>query len=213
MKKNLSFIPLGVGISAAIIYLFNVFRFRIISNSTTLLQILSSLKIYLYISIGGFIFYFLIKLLDIFKNNNDKEEVNNNSTYKSLSSSQLYKSVKSSTYPKQDLYEANYDYVPLYNENNYDKKQNINQEIKQNTNIIYCSTCGEQVLDSDMYCKRCGISLKNNKSKNTLFKKIINLLEIIILILILYFLLNMLFDYKEKHDSNFKSPFNISITK
>lgn len=213
MKKNLSFIPLGIGISAAIIYLFNVFRFRIISNSATLLQILSSLKIYLYISIGGFILYFLIKILDIFKNNNDIEEANNN-TYKSLSNSELYKSVKSNTYPKQDLYEPNYDYVPLYKENNYEKKQSINQEfIKQNTNIIYCNICGEQVLDSDMYCKRCGASLKNNKSKNTLFKKIINLLEIIILILILYFLLNMLFDYKEKHDSNFKSPFNIAITK
>ena len=47
MKKILTFIPLGVGISAAIIYIFNVIQFRVINNSITLLQILSNLKIYL----------------------------------------------------------------------------------------------------------------------------------------------------------------------
>lgn len=213
MKKNLSFIPLGIGISAAIIYLFNVFRFRIISNSATLLQILSSLKIYLYISIGGFVFYFLIKIIFILNNkdNNIEDEVYNN-TYKSLSSSKLYKSVESNNYPTYNLYEPNYDYVPLYNENKYDKKQTINEEFeKENNNIIYCNNCGENVSDSDVYCKRCGRLLKSNR--NSLFKKIINLLEIIILILIIYFLLNMLFDYKEKQDPNFKSPFNVAITK
>ena len=65
MKKILTFIPLGVGISAAIIYIFNVIQFRVINNSITLLQILSNLKIYLYVSITGFILYFLIRIIDI----------------------------------------------------------------------------------------------------------------------------------------------------
>ena len=48
---------------------------------------------------------------------------------------------------------------------------------------------------------------------NPLIKSIINVLEIVILILIIYFSLNMLFDYKEKIDPNFKSPFKVSMTK
>ena len=64
MKKILTFIPLGVGISAAIIYILNVIQFKIINNGTTLLQILMTLKIYLFISIGGFALYFFIKVLD-----------------------------------------------------------------------------------------------------------------------------------------------------
>ena len=64
MKKTLTFIPLGIGISAAIIYVFNVIQFRVINNSATLLQILSNLKIYLYVAIAGFVCYFLIRVLN-----------------------------------------------------------------------------------------------------------------------------------------------------
>ena len=39
------------------------------------------------------------------------------------------------------------------------------------------------------------------------------IIEIVVLILILYFSIVMLFDYKESKDPNFKSPFNISMTK
>src|SRR5690625_1045184 len=74
MKKILTFIPLGVGISAAIIYIFNVIEFRVINNSATLLQILSNLKIYLYISIIGFVLYFLIKILAILQRKKSKVE-------------------------------------------------------------------------------------------------------------------------------------------
>ena len=59
MKKILTFIPLGVGISAAIIYILNIINFRIINNSTSMLKILYNLRIYLYVSIFGFIIYFL----------------------------------------------------------------------------------------------------------------------------------------------------------
>ena len=73
MKKILTFIPLGVGISAAIIYILNIIQFKIINNGTALLQILSSLKIYLFISIGGFGLYFFIKVLDLLINKNKVE--------------------------------------------------------------------------------------------------------------------------------------------
>ena len=77
MKKILTFIPLGVGISAAIIYILNIIQFKIINNGTALLQILSSLKIYLFISIGGFGLYFFIKVLDLLINKNKVENLEN----------------------------------------------------------------------------------------------------------------------------------------
>ena len=40
MKKILTFIPLGVGISAAIIYILNIIQFKIINNGTALLVII-----------------------------------------------------------------------------------------------------------------------------------------------------------------------------
>ena len=74
MKKILTFIPLGVGISAAIIYILNVIQFKIINNGTALLQILMTLKIYLFISIGGFALYIFIKVLDSLTNKNKQEQ-------------------------------------------------------------------------------------------------------------------------------------------
>ena len=65
MKKILTFIPLGVGISAAIIYILNIINFRIINNSTSMLKILYNLRIYLYVSIFGFIIYFFIRVLSL----------------------------------------------------------------------------------------------------------------------------------------------------
>ena len=59
MKKLLTFIPLGIGISSAIIYVINVINYKMINNSLATMQILSNLRIYLYISIAGFLFYFL----------------------------------------------------------------------------------------------------------------------------------------------------------
>ena len=63
MKRFLTFIPLGVGISSAIIYVFNIISFRAINNTVAMSQILSNLRIYLYISIIGFVVYAILKIL------------------------------------------------------------------------------------------------------------------------------------------------------
>ena len=63
MKRMLTFIPLAIGIGAGIIYLFNVINFRIINDAASMSLILSNMKIYLYISIAGFLAYFFIKVL------------------------------------------------------------------------------------------------------------------------------------------------------
>lgn len=234
MKKTLTFVPLGIGISAAIIYLFNVFRFRIINNSATLLQILNNLRIYLYISIGGFLFYFLIKILSfVSSRKNAKLEEKEEKTARQVKYKPFYvgqnKTIGEDKYPGQDSYVPNYDYVPMYGQNKYDKKNDTkddaleNKESKprnifednKNINIktTYCINCGQIISDDDLYCKRCGSIQNKSKKTNSLFKKIINVLEIVILILVLYFLINMLFDYKEKSDPNFKSPLKINVTK
>ena len=225
MKKILTFIPLGVGISAAIIYIFNVIQFRVINNSITLLQILSNLKIYLYVSIAGFILYFLIRIIDILsvKKENLKEEVNDkeiaNNDYEPFEVSDN-KEVDNNAY---NGYVPNYDYVPMYNEDNLNKEEDIKKlsisEQKNGEEIIvtnskYCYNCGELINYNDKYCSSCGsYQLERKKRVNPLLKNIINVLEIVILILIIYFSLNMLFDYKESKDSNFKSPFKVSMTK
>lgn len=223
MKKILTFIPLGVGISAAIIYIFNVIQFRVINNSITLLQILSNLKIYLYVSMAGFILYFLIRIIDVLstrKENDETEEVNNEeiivNDYEPFEVSENKEMDNSNYIP-------NYDYVPMYNEDNLKKEEDIKElsinEEKNGEEITvtdskYCYNCGELINYNDKYCHLCGIyQLERKKQVNPLLKNIINVLEIVILILIIYFSLNMLFDYKESKDPNFKSPFKVSMTK
>ena len=225
MKKILSFIPLGVGISGAIIYIFNVIQFRVINNSITLLQILSNLKIYLYVSMAGFILYFLIRIIDILsaRKENLKEEVNDeeiaNNDYEPYEVSDNNK-INNNAY---NSYIPNYDYVPMYNKDNLKKEEDIKKlsinEEKSGEEITvtdskYCYNCGELINYNDKYCSSCGsYQLERKKQVNPLLKNIINVLEIVILILIIYFSLNMLFDYKESKDPSFTSPFKVSMTK
>ncbi len=253
MKKILTFIPLGVGISAAIIYILNVIQFKIINNGTALLQILMTLKIYLFISIGGFALYFFIKVLDSLTNKNKEEQEdfisneyepfeNNNS----ISSENTLSNINNvndfnnaNTLNNQNnvnSYVPNYDYVPMYHaeekqdnikkikidkkdkdididlgplynneENNVDKEDNF-------TSCKYCTFCGNKINAYDLYCSHCG-NRQDKKKMSPLLKNVINVLEIVILILIIYFSLNMLFDYKESRDPSFKSPFKVSMTK
>ena len=241
MKKILTFIPLGVGISAAIIYILNIIQFKIINNGTALLQILSSLKIYLFISIGGFGLYFFIKVLDLLANKNKVEnedfssneyEPFENNNVKPLSNENTFNN--QSSINNVGSYVPNYDYVPMYHaeekqdnikeikldkededidlgplynseENNVDKKDNF-------ASCKYCTFCGNKINAYDLYCSYCG-NRQDKKKMNPLLKNIINVLEIVILLLIIYFSLNMLFDYKEKHDPSFNSPFKVSMTK
>lgn len=190
MRKILTFIPLGIGISAMIIYLLNLFNYRIINNPIAMSQILYNLRIYLYISIGGFILYFIIKVILSFSINKDKAK---------------------------EISETDYEPFEIKEKVNLDV-----EEVKEKTMIKeivltgnkYCSCCGEKIFDTDAYCKNCGSYQKDKKSGiNPLLKNIINIIEIVVLILILYFSIVMLFDYKESKDPNFKSPFNISMIK
>ena len=248
MKKILTFIPLGVGISAAIIYILNVIQFKIINNGTALLQILMTLKIYLFISIGGFALYFFIKVLDSLTNKNKEEQEdfisneyepfeNNNSisSENTLNNVNDFNNVNTlNNQNNVNSYVPNYDYVPMYHaeekqdnikeikidkkdkdidlgplynneENNVDKEDNF-------TSCKYCTFCGNKINAYDLYCSHCG-NRQDNKKMSPLLKNVINVLEIVILILIIYFSLNMLFDYKESRDPSFKSPFKVSMTK
>ena len=247
MKKILTFIPLGVGISAAIIYILNVIQFKMINNGTTLLQILMTLKIYLFISIGGFALYFFIKVLDSLTNKNKEEQEdfisneyepfeNNNSissenTLSNINNVKDFNNVNTlNNLNNVNSYVPNYDYVPMYHaeekqdnikeikidkkdkdidlgplynneENNVDKEDN-------STSCKYCTFCGNKINAYDLYCSHCG-NRQDKKKMSPLLKNIINVLEIVILILIIYFSLNMLFDYKESCDPSFKSPFKV----
>lgn len=248
MKKILTFIPLGVGISAAIIYILNVIQFKIINNGTALLQILMTLKIYLFISIGGFALYFFIKVLDSLTNKNKEEQEdfisneyepfeNNNSisSENTLNNVNDFNNVNTlNNLNNVNSYVPNYDYVPMYHaeekqdnikeikidkkdkdidlgplynneENNVDKEDNF-------TSCKYCTFCGNKINAYDLYCSHCG-NRQDKKKMSPLLKNVINVLEIVILILIIYFSLNMLFDYKESRDPSFKSPFKVSMTK
>ena len=248
MKKILTFIPLGVGISAAIIYILNVIQFKIINNGTTLLQILMTLKIYLFISIGGFALYFFIKVLDSLTNKNKEEQEdfisneyepfeNNNfiSSENTLNNVNDFNNVNTlNNQNNSNSYVLNYDYVPMYHaeekqdnikeikldkedkdidlgplynikENNVDKEDNF-------TSCKYCTFCGNKINAYDLYCSHCG-NRQDKKKMSPLLKNVINVLEIVILLLIIYFSLNMLFDYKESRDPSFKSPFKVSMTK
>lgn len=248
MKKILTFIPLGVGISTAIIYILNVIQFKMINNGTTLLQILMTLKIYLFISIGGFALYFFIKVLDSLTNKNKEEQEdfisneyepfeNNNfiSSENTLNNVNDFNNVNTlNNQNNVNSYVPNYDYVPMYHaeekqdnikeikldkedkdidlgplynneENNVDKEDNF-------TSCKYCTFCGNKINAYDLYCSHCG-NRQDKKKMSPLLKNVINVLEIVILLLIIYFSLNMLFDYKESRDPSFKSPFKVSMTK
>lgn len=253
MKKILTFIPLGVGISAAIIYILNIIQFKIINNGTALLQILSSLKIYLFISIGGFVLYFFIKVLDLLANknkvenedfssneyepfeNNNAKALSNENTLNNINNVNDFNNVNTlNNQNNSNSYVPNYDYVPMYHaeekqdnikeikldkededinlgplynseENNVDKEDNF-------ASCKYCTFCGNKINAYDLYCSHCG-NRQDKKKMSPLLKNIINVLEIVILLLIIYFSLNMLFDYKESRDPSFKSPFKVSMTK
>ena len=191
MKKMLSFVPLAVGISAALIYLFNIMQLKMIGNSITLVSALTTLKIYLYISIISFIIYFIIKIIIVINyRKKTKMLMESDSTYEPFE--------KVIVENKNDIYIPNHDYVPVY------KKE----EVKE------CFNCKKIINKKDKYCPNCGSNQKDRiKIINPFIKNIISVIEIVILILVLYFLVNLLFDFKEKQDPTFKSPFKISMTK
>lgn len=223
MKKILTFIPLGVGISAAIIYILNIINFRIINNSTSMLKILYNLRIYLYVSIFGFIIYFFIRVLSLV--NKKEKTISSNSVEQNISfkkdDSLLENNANTSTVNNSNIYIPNYDYVPLYNKEKSNENNNSSKEEKEEIvdesavkSSEYCIKCGSKILNTDKYCYNCGtFQDRSKKTINPIIKKIINIIEILILILIVYFSLNILFNYKEKVDNNFKSPFKINMTR
>lgn len=194
MKKLLRFIPLGIGISALILYIFNVVNYRIINNAATMLQILTGLRTYLYISIGGFLIYFFIRVIEFM----------NSKTYDEKTDA----IVEEKPIIKKEEKIIEEEKVPIKTV----EKEVIKEVIL--TGDKYCSNCGEKIFSSDTYCKRCGSYQLDKKSgKKPIIRNIINVIEIVVLILILYFMLNILFEYKEKKDPSFTSPFKVEITK
>lgn len=233
MKKTLTFIPLGIGISATIIYIFNVIQFRVINDSATLFQILSNLKIYLYVAIAGFVCYFLIRILTLLDGKNKLEKIYKEESKDTFVEDAYEPLEATNTFSIEDIekdnaYVPNYDYVPMYQEDKKEKHEEqvvkkATKEVVVESNDInkvvingnkYCFNCGEKIYDTDNFCPHCGkYQLDDKKHISPVLKNIINVLEIVILLLIIYFSLNMLFDYKESKDPNFKSPFKVSMTK
>lgn len=194
MKKLLRFIPLGIGISALILYIFNVVNYRIINNAATMLQILTGLRTYLYISIGGFLIYFFIRVIE-FMNSKTYDEKTDAIVEEKPIIKKEEKIIEEEKVPIKTL-----------------EKEVIKEVVL--TGDKYCSNCGEKIFSSDTYCKRCGSYQLDKKSgKKPIIRNIINVIEIVVLILILYFMLNILFEYKEKKDPSFTSPFKVEITK
>ncbi len=194
MKKLLRFIPLGIGISALILYIFNVVNYKIINNAATMLQILTGLRTYLYISIGGFLIYFFIRVIEFM----------NSKTYDEKTDA----IVEEKPIIKKEEKIIEEEKVPIKTV----EKEVIKEVVL--TGDKYCSNCGEKIFSSDTYCKRCGSYQLDKKSgKKPIIRNIINVIEIVVLILILYFMLNILFEYKEKKDPSFTSPFKVEITK
>lgn len=194
MKKLLRFIPLGIGISALILYIFNVVNYRIINNAATMLQILTGLRTYLYISIGGFLIYFFIRVIEFM----------NSKTYDEKTDA----IVEEKPIIKKEEKIIEEEKVPIKTV----EKEVIKEVVL--TGDKYCSNCGEKIFSSDTYCKRCGSYQLDKKSgKKPIIRNIINVIEMVVLILILYFMLNILFEYKEKKDPSFTSPFKVEITK
>lgn len=194
MKKLLRFIPLGIGISALILYIFNVVNYRIINNAATMLQILSGLRTYLFISIGGFLIYFFIRVIE-FMNSKTYDEKTDAIVEEKPIIKKEEKIIKEEKVPIKTV-----------------EKEVIKEVVL--TGDKYCSNCGEKIFSSDTYCKRCGSYQLDKKSgKKPIIRNIINVIEIVVLILILYFMLNILFEYKEKKDPSFTSPFKVEITK
>jgi len=202
MKKHLTFIPLGIGISAGLIYIISVIRFRIIGDSTTLLQILSNLRIYLYVSIAGFLVYLFLRVLFLV-NVKEKEVVK---TKKEVVTEYHYDDKKIE--PKYEYIEETKVETP--------KKVVVKETVVKEENSRYnkyCYNCGKELYKDDNYCRNCGCYQNNKKQKSSTLRFIINLIEIIIMILIIYFAIMYLLDYKQKNVTTFKSPFKITITK
>lgn len=213
MKKILTFIPLGVGISAAIIYILNLISFRVIGNSMALMEYLSNLKIYLYISIIGFLAYFFIKVLYYIKEN---QHYKNNEVYE-VPAEDKRAAITTSEVKTYEPLEFKIDdqkkEQTLFDDHLITKKEENKDNYIGNRFHKYCYNCGEELFNSDKYCNNCGANQYTRRKNNSFVRKIINIIEIIILLLIIYFSINMLFDYKEKTDPNFKSPFKVSMTK
>lgn len=209
MKKMLTFVPLAIGISAALIYLFNVIQFRMLGNAVTLLDALTSLKVYLYVSIAGFVIYFIIKIFQTI--NLRKKDLNDDTLDEDY---EYFEEPKMEPLtPIEDSYN---NYTPMYEKEamggNIIEKVIINEPVYVETKK--CCNCKKEISLNDQYCSYCGANQKENqKILNPFVKNLINVLEIVILILIIYFLLSMLFDFKEKQDPDFKSPFKVSMTK
>ncbi len=209
MKKMLTFVPLAIGISAALIYLFNVIQFRMLGNAVTLLDALTKLKVYLYVAIAGFVIYFIIKIFQTI--NLRKKDLNDDTLdedYEYFEEQKMEPLI-----PMEDSYD---NYTPMYEKEamgeNIIEKVIINEPVYVENKK--CCNCKKEISLNAQYCSYCGANQKENqKILNPFVKNLINVLEIVILILVIYFLLNMLFDFKEKQDPNFKSPFKVSMTK
>lgn len=209
MKKMLTFVPLAIGISAALIYLFNVVQFRMLGNAVTLLDALTKLKVYLYVAIAGFVIYFIIKIFQTI--NLRKKDLNDDTLdedYEYFEEQKMEPLI-----PMEDSYD---NYTPMYEKEamgeNIIEKVIINEPVYVENKK--CCNCKKEISLNAQYCSYCGANQKENqKILNPFVKNLINVLEIVILILVIYFLFNMLFDFKEKQDPNFKSPFKVSMTK
>ena len=132
MKRMLTFVPLAVGIRAALIYIFNIIQFRMVGNAITLLDAITKLRIYLYIAIAGFVLYFLLKLFFTISERRKTKVVKEVITEDAY---EPFEEIK-----KEDAYTPNYDYVPIYNKEEKEEKKVIIKEVVSE-NVKYFFNC------------------------------------------------------------------------
>ena len=209
MKRILTFIPLGIGISSTIIYIFNIISFRTINNTVAMNQILSNLRIYLYIAIISFIIYGILKI--IFFKSFKKNIVVKPKTVKEKPVV-IKQEVKEEEKEEKKIIKQEEAMKEAYEP--FDTINELNNEQKISIFKNYCFHCGKEVYNEDIYCRNCGYKLEKDKKRLSPFiKNVINVIEIVIMILIIYFIINVLLDYKHSINPSFKSPFNITMTK
>ena len=85
-------------------------------------------------------------------------------------------------------------------------------EKKLNKEVIRCKKCNQVVDTLDNYCKNCGNDLNIIIDKDKI-RNIINIIETVVLIFVLYLLVMFMFEYKSKIDPDFKVPIYLRLLK
>ena len=186
MKKIIRFIPLAIGIGALFLYIYSRFSFKYISNTAMMASILYNMRIYLYITIISFLAYAFIYLFEFLTRNKDVI--------------------------KEEIIEEDYNIEDVVLDEALEEKIEDQVDMVLERKYKYCNRCNSLIDLDSKYCKTCGKEQIKNAFMS-IIKKIINIIEILILFILVVISVLLVFDYKEKTDPNFESPIKFNLTK